>query len=213
MNGLERGIVRSVWWLLAGLAPAPLLLAAPTPHGSTPWVLFHLSVLVVFGLALTMSLARLLDEPWFAGRSRMFSVLASAVSVVALATGVVALVTLASSAALRFDPSLQFLQLLSALDIAWAAGATAIGAVFLRHRLAGWLAGGAIVVICIWSVATYLYAVGFTDSGGWLVDGAAMWRYILPFDIAAALMAVTTLALGARRRATDQRIEQPSRQS
>ena len=45
-----------------------------------------------------------------------------------LVTGVVALVTLASSAALRFPPSMQFLQLLSAVDIAWAATALVVGA-------------------------------------------------------------------------------------
>jgi hypothetical protein len=40
-----------------------------------------------------------------------------------------------------------------------------------------------------------------------------MWRYILPYDIAAVAMAVTALTLGARRLSSDQRIEQPSRQS
>lgn len=213
---IERAIGRSVRWLIAGLLVAPLLLAVTTPHGSTPWILFHLAVLVVYGLALTMSLAEELDTPWFRELRPKASLSASAVSLVVLATGAVALVTLASSAALRLDPSMQFLQLLSALDIAWAAGATAIGARLAGGPLAGWAAGGAIAAVCVWSMAAYLNAVGYTTAGGWLVDGDAMWRYILPYDMAAAVIAVTTLTFGVRSRAktnSGQAMAQPSRQS
>lgn len=217
MSGLERAAGRSVRWLLAGLIATPLLLVAPPPHSSTPWILFHLTLLVLFGLALTMALVEGLDTPWFDGLGRITRLLASAASLVALATGAVGLLTLASSAALRLDPSLQFLQLLSALDIAWAAGATALGARLLGGRRVGWLAGGAVVAICVWSVAAYLNAVGYTPTGGWLVDGNAMWRYILPYDMAAAAIASTTLLLGVRKRASVSRaaqaMAQPSRQS
>jgi len=48
--------------------------------------------------------------------------------------------SLATSAALRYDPSLQFLQLLSSLDIAWAATALALGA---RRRFGPRVAAGA----------------------------------------------------------------------
>lgn len=51
--------------------------------------------------------------------------------------------TLASSTALRLEPTLQFLQLLSALDIASVAGATALALEVLAGRRAGW-AGGTI---------------------------------------------------------------------
>jgi signal transduction histidine kinase len=213
---MERAIGRSVRWLIAGLVGTPLLLAVPTPHGSTPWILFHLTVLVAFGLVVTMALVEELDTPWFTGLRPKTSILGSSVSLVVLATGAVALVTLASSAALRLDPSMQFLQLLSALDIAWVAGATAIGARLAAGRIAGWAAGGAIVVVCVWSVATYLNAVGYTPAGGWLVDGDAMWRYILPYDMAAAVIAIGTLTFGVRRRAeadARQPMAQPSRQS
>lgn len=217
MNGLERATARTIRWLLPGLIVTPFLLVTPPPHGSTPWILVHLTVLVTFGLILTMALFEELDTPWFDRLGRITRLLASAASLVALATGAVGLLTLASSAALRLDPSLQFLQLLSALDIVWAAGATALGARLLGGRRVGWLAGGAIVAICVWSVAAYLNAVGYTPTGGWLVDGNAMWRYILPYDMAAAAIAITTLVLGVRKRASVSRaaqpMAQPSRQS
>ena len=203
--------------MIAGLLLTPLLLAVPTPHGSTPWILFHLSVIVAGGLALTMTLGRYLQNPWFPALAPVRSLLASAASIVVLVTGAVGIVTLASSAALRLDPSLQFLQLLSALDIAWVVGATAIGATLLKGRTVGWIAGSMMVAVCVWSVATYLMAVGYTPSGGWLVDGKAMWRYILPYDIAAAVIALTTLGFGVRAKASqthaDQAMAQPSPQS
>ncbi len=217
MTALERAIIQAVRWMIAGLVLTPLLLAVPTPHGSTPWILLHLSVIVTGGLVLTMTLSRYLREPWFPALGPVRSLLASAASIVVLVTGAVGIVTLASSAALRLDPSLQFLQLLSALDIAWVVGATAIGATFLRGRSIGWIAGMMMVSVCVWSVARYLFAVGYTPSGGWLVDGAAMWRYILPYDIAAAVIAVTTLVRGVRAEVMQTRdhqaMAQPSRQS
>jgi hypothetical protein len=217
VSPLEQAITQSVRWLVAALLLTPLLLAVPTPHGSTPWILFHLSVIVTGGLVLTMSLGRLLQHPWFTALGPVRSLLGSAASIVVLVTGAVGIVTLASSAALRLDPSLQFLQLLSALDIAWVVGATAIGATLLRGKAVGWIAGTMMVAVCVWSVATYLVAVGYTPSGGWLVDGEAMWRYILPYDIAAAVIALTTLGFGVRARVlrtpTDQAIAQPSPQS
>jgi hypothetical protein len=217
VSALEQAISQAVRWLVAGLLLTPLLLAAPTPHTSTPWILFHLSVIVAGGLALTMTLVRYLRDPWFPALRPVGSLFASAASIVALVTGVVGIVTLASSAALRLDPSLQFLQLLSAFDIAWVVGATAIGATFLKGRSIGWIAGTMMVSVCVWSVATYLVAVGYTPSGGWLVDGEAMWRYILPYDIAAAVIALTTLGLGVRAQAmrthTDQVMAQPRPQS
>ncbi len=217
MSAFERAIIQAVRWMIAGLLLTPLLLAVPTPHGSTPWILFHLSVIVAGGLALTMTLGRYLRDPWFTDLGPVRSLLASAASIVVLVTGAVGIVTLASSAALRLDPSLQFLQLLSALDIAWVVGATAIGATFLKGRTVGWIAGTMMVTVCVWSVAMYLGAVGYAPSGGWLVDGKAMWRYILPYDIAGAVIALTTLGLGVRAKATqthaDQAMAQPSLQS
>lgn len=159
----------------------------------------HLSALVGFGLMVVADLSRLIDDSWFAWRGATGRLMSAGASVVALTVGVVALVTLPTSAALRFDPSLQFLQLLSALDIAWAAGATLVGVGWMLTRGWGYAAGTIVGVVCVWSIWTYLNAVGFTSDGGWQVDGAALMRYVLPYDMAAAVVAVTTLTLGARR--------------
>jgi hypothetical protein len=195
---LEGALTTAVRWLLPALAVSGLLLALPSPGGSLGWVMLHLAIVVSFGLALTMTLGRYLGATWFPGLGALAQRLAVAATLVVLTTGTVALVTLASSAALRLEPSLQFLQLLSALDIAWAAGATALGLEMLAGRRAGWAGGITIVVICLWSVWRYLDVVGFTPTGGWLVDGRAMWTYILPYDMMAAAIAIASLTAGAR---------------
>lgn len=212
MTGLEGALGTTVRWLLPVLLVSPALLFVPTPHGQTGWILLHLGTVVTFGLILAMRLAVGLGTPWFEGLRPSRSLMASAASIVALVTGAVALVTLASSAALRLAPSMQFLQLLSALDIAWAAGATAVGVGLAASRIGGWLAGGFVVAVCLGSVAAYLINVGYEPDGGWLVDASGMWRYILPYDMAAAVMALTALGLGVRRRVS-QPIAQPSLQS
>jgi hypothetical protein len=195
---MERALMDAVRRLLPALAASGLLLAVPAPGGSLAWVMAHLASVVIFGLVLTMALSRYLAATWFSDLGAIAQRLAVAGSLVLFATGTVALVTLASSAALRLEPSLQFLQLLSALDIAWAAGATALGLGMLAGRAAGWLGGSVVVAICLWSVWRYLDVVGFTPAGGWLVDGRAMWTYILPYDMGAALIAVGSLIAGAR---------------
>ncbi|MDR9451616.1 MAG: hypothetical protein RI637_10405 [Acidimicrobiia bacterium] len=69
---------------------------------------------------------------------------------------------------------------------------------WLAGRTAGAVAGGVVGVVCVWSIWTYLTIVGFTPDGGWLVDGSALLRYVLPYDIAAAMIAVLALTAGAR---------------
>ncbi|CAN5791761.1 hypothetical protein BH23ACT5_BH23ACT5_22410 [soil metagenome] len=216
---LEAALGQAVRWLVPPLVVTPLLLLTSVPANPMAWAMTHLGVVVLLGLVLAMSLGKLLDEPWFANLGPMARLVASATNrAMALTTGVVALVTIASSAALRLEPSLQFLQLLSALDIAWAAGATALGLRMLFGPVTGWSGGLFIVAICLWSVGTYLHAVGFTPAGGWLVDGAAMWTYILPYDMAAAVIAISSLVAGSRRAARrdgvgTQPMAHPSRQS
>ncbi|MFP3915229.1 MAG: hypothetical protein ACLFWM_10160 [Actinomycetota bacterium] len=161
----------------------------------------HLAAVVAVGLTITLLLRRRIHRPWLEVSTPMAERVATAVVVVVLATGATALVTLASSAALRLAPSLQFLQLLSALDIAWVTAATTIGTGWLAGRRTGVGAGVAMAVVCLWSIWAYLDAVGFTAEGGWLVDGGALIRYVLPFDIAAAVISVSVLVLGARRSA------------
>jgi hypothetical protein len=115
-------------------------------------------------------LNRLIDDTWFTGFHPYRRFLAAGASTVALTVGVVALVTIPTSAALRLTPSLQFLQLLSSLDIAFAAGTTLIGVGWWLGRKAGVVAGIAVGVVCVWSIWRYLTVVGFTADGGWLVD-------------------------------------------
>lgn len=176
------------------------LLAVPSPD--VPQLLayttVHLTALVAIGLLVTWDLARFLGDTWFTWLGAVGRRIAAASATVALTVGVVALVTLPSSAALRFTPSLQFLQLLSALDIAWAAGATLIGVRWLLGSKAGVVAGVFVGVVCVWSIWKYLTGVGFASDGGWLVDGSALVRYVLPYDMAAAVVAILTLTIGAR---------------
>lgn len=203
--GVEAALQAAARWSLPPLLVAPALLFVPKSDGAIPLVIGHLALLVIFGLVATMALERFLSATWFGDLSPLPRSLWAAGAIVALGTGMVALVTLASSAALRLDPSLQFLQLLSALDIAWAAGATALGWTMLRSRRAGWMTGSVVVAVCLWSVWRYLDEVGLGPGGEWRVAAEAMWTYILPYDIMAAVVAVTSLVLGARRRAGDRK--------
>ena len=59
------------------------------------------------------------------------------------------------------------------------------------------LAGIALGAFCIYSVWQYLDVVGFTPAGGWLVSGSDLMRYVIPFDMVAAIVAVIVLWRGA----------------
>lgn len=210
-SSMERAVLATAPLLGLGLiASLPLLFISWTPPPFT-LVIVHLTVLVLLGLAASIRLAPLAGGDWFRGESwsPFWRGIASGVSVVFLVTGMVGLVTIASAAALRYPPSLQFLQLLSALDIAWAGAALVIG-VFRAWRIPAAVAAGSILaVICIWSIWWYLDAAGFGPNGEWIVDASVLMRRVLPFDIAAAVMAIGALLYGTRRQA----IEQASPQS
>jgi hypothetical protein len=200
---MERAVLAAVPFLLVGLALSLPLLLMPGPVTIT-MVIVHLAGLVVLGLVAAWRLAPLAGGDWFLGSgwSSFWRLAASGVAVVFLVTGMVGLVTLASSAALRFPPSMQFLQLLSALDIAWAGTALIVG----TWRLWG---GRAAIVAAV--VLGFLDAVGIGPSGEWIVDAAALNRHVLPFDVIAAVAAVVMFVLGTRRAA--QAMEQASPQS
>ena len=212
VSSLERALVRSVAWLAPGLIAALPLLAVPTSDHLLLVTTVHLAGLVALGLGTAWALAPLADDTWFAGTrlSPESRLLVSAAGAVALATGVVGLATLATSAALRLAPSLQFLQLLSALDIAWAGAAIVIGLRRWRGDAAAAAGGLALAVVCVWSIWRYLDRVGFTAEGGWRVDGGELMTLVIPYDIVAAAVAVAVLVLGTRR---SQRTAQPSPQS
>jgi amino acid permease len=112
---------------------------------------------------------------------------------VALVTGFAALLMLATAAAGRYDPSMQFLQLLSAMDIAWVTAALFFGARKLWGPRWAWLLGAVIVLACVASIAAYLGAVGFSADGGWIVDARKMWTIVIPSDMAAAVAAIAVL--------------------
>lgn len=207
---MERAVLATTPFLAVGLfAALPLLLIAWSPPPFA-LVIAHLTALVLLGLAASIRLAPFAGGDWFLGQSwsSFWRLIASGVAVVFLVTGMVGLVTLASSAALRYPPSMQFLQLLSALDIAWAGAALVVG-VYRAWRLPAAVAAGSVLaVICIWSIWWYLDAVGFGPNGEWIVDASVLMRRVLPFDIAAAVMAIGALLYGTYRQAIEQAMPQ-----
>jgi hypothetical protein len=198
---LERALASTLLWMTAGAAVGVPILFLPQPEAPLLTVTVHLILLVGFSIGLTFHLAPLVDDPWFDdlpmgtnGKRALTWVV-----VVVMVTGATGLVALATSAAFRYEPSLQFLQLLSALDIAWAAAALTLGA---RRRFGGGAAVGAALalgVVCVWAIWRYLDVVGFTDAGGWLLRAAELNRYVLPYDMGAAAVAVVVFSMGVRR--------------
>jgi hypothetical protein len=212
MTSLERSIAGIIPFLGIGLLAAlPMLLVDP---GDDPLSasIAHLVAVVLLGLAATLFLAPSADASWYGGTSlsEYRRLVISAAGVVALVTGMVALVTLATGAAIGFQPSLQFLQLLSALDIAWAGAALMIGLDRWVGRGAAVFGGLVLAVTCVGTIWRYLDTVGFAPDGGWIVDGDRLMTLVIPFDMVAGVVAVAVLLIGTRRA---QRTEQASPQS
>ena len=182
-----------------GLLPTPLLLLI-TPSNLLRAFIVQLVALVLFGLFVTVRLATEIEPAWFEASSTWRAAWTTRAAAVAMATGSVALVTLASSAALRFEPSLQYLQLLSALDIAWATGALYLGVRMKKTESLARLGGVTLIALCVFSIWNYLTIFGFTSEGGWLVDEPGLLRYVIPGDVAAAVVALTALTWGTRPR-------------
>ena len=196
---MEPAFLKAVRLLPYGLGVAAIGLIIPLPSPPLGVVLVHLTLLVSLGMLATSLMAVHADLPWLENTrlSPSWRAFWSAGMLVSFATGLVALASLASSAALGYAPSLQFLQLLSALDIAWAGSALFLGMRWLKGVRVAWVATGALGLVCIWSIWNYLRVVGFTATGGWIVDGPALMRYVIPFDMAAAAMAIWTLWRGS----------------
>jgi len=210
---MERAVLAAVPFLLIGLALSlPLLLVSWEPPPTT-LVIVHLSALTLLALAAAVLLAPLAGEDWFLGRAWQtgWRLAASGVVVVVLVTALVALVSLASSAALRYPPSMQFLQLLSAVDIAWVVAAFVIGAGRAWGRGAAVVGGVIVGIACVAAIWRYLDIVGFGPEGEWIVDSAQLWRNVIPADMLAALVASGVFVYGTLRRG--QAIEQASAQS
>jgi hypothetical protein len=213
MPPIERALLRVVPFLVGGLIASLPLLAVTQGDSPLGWFIAQLVVLVAIGHVMTIMVMNQGDEPWFEAMSWSPAIrsIASGVGLVVLVTGTVGLITLASSAALGFDPSLQFLQLLSALDIAWAGAALTIGVYRAFSRSLAIAAGAVLGVVCVWSIWNYLSIVGFGPGGSWIVSGPDLARYVIPFDIAAAILAVVFFLIGVRSQVLA--TEQPSPQS
>ena len=201
VSPLERCFLVAVRWLIPGLIAALPLLLINKHDDLLVTTTVQLSAIVLALLALSLHVAPITDERWFTGiasdAGRLF---ATAAAVVALVTGYAALITLTSSAALRLDPSMQFLQLLSALDIAWVVSATVIGVRWRWGVSWGRAAGTMMAIVCVWSIWRYLDQVGFGAEGQWLVSRDALMRLVLPFDTVAAVIAVGAVLVGMRHR-------------
>lgn len=195
---LGTGLRRLLAWGVT-LSALGLIFGAPGPDsGLWAYSNSHLTIIQVATFLLVVELASLTDEPWFEGVRRAW--LASSASLIAAAVGFSALLTLATSAAARYDVSLQFLQLLSSLDIAWVVAALYLGTRALSTNRLAIPAGSALLIACVASIAVYLSAVGFTPDGGWLVDGAELLRIVLPSDVMAAIISLTVLLIASTRK-------------
>jgi hypothetical protein len=213
MVPIERALLSTVPWLVGGLLLSVPLLVVDV--GGDPLVAFTVQLIVLVGFALVLAnvLVRFGTAEWFGGVSWNIGarLIAGGIGLVVLVTGTIGLVTLASSAALRYDPSTQFLQLISALDIAWVGVAITIGAYRAWGR--GWavFGGAAIGVVCVWSIWNYLSHVGFGPNGEWIVSAPDLMRFVLPYDTVAAIVSVSVFLLGVRARV--HATEHPSPQS
>ncbi len=197
---LEDALLAAFPWLLGGLVASLPLLLLPAADDRRWEAMIHLGVLTLFLFALTWRLRHTGDRPWFDGRDWPESRqrLVTAIAQIVIVTGATGLVTIASSAALQFQPSLQFLQLLSALDIAWVVAGTTLAVRSLWGDAAAFAAGVMMSVICVLSIGLYLADVGLAADGGWLVDGGKMVTLVLPFDVAAAVITVGLTILASR---------------
>lgn len=208
---IDRAIGRALIWTVGGTALAIPLLAVPDTTHYLSLSTYHLIAVVILELTLALRLAPLVDEEgWFVALRPSLRPWASAAAAIALVTGMAALATLSTSAALGMRPSLQFLQLLSAVDIAWVATAAVIGGYRLAGRWAAVAGGVFIGVYCVWAIWNYLHTVGFGPAGQWLVQGDDLFRLVIVNDMIAAIIGLSLLFVGTRRL---QRTAQPSPQS
>lgn len=205
---LSVGLKRLLQWGIP-LSLLALVFSAPRGDGLLGYVLTHLAVLQIATFVFVVEMAPLTDSPWFRQFKRAW--LASSASLVAAAVGFSALLTLATSAAARYDVSLQFLQLLSSLDIAWVVATLYLGSRKLWGRHIGLILASILIGACVLSIAIYLNTVGFTSEGGWLIDGAQMLRIVIPSDTVAAVVALSVVLVASHRSTAP--IAQPSPQS
>lgn len=196
----ERALATAVVWTVPAVAVSALALLVPLSSSSASLLAAQLALVAAWNWLLAL---RLISDTrahgiWFAGRNGRWAALATSVGIVALCAFAAMLVALASSAALRLDPSAQFLQLISAADIAWVVSGLMVGLSY-RHGRPVWApAGFALAVVCVWASYRYLAVVGLGPNGAWVVSGEDLLRLVIPFDVLAAVMAVAAIAYGVR---------------
>jgi hypothetical protein len=200
----ERALIRCVVWATTGAAAALPLLVVPEPGDPTTTLMIHLAALSGFGVALAFHLAPLADGEWFVGTGsgpivRRGAAAGLLVAAAVVSTGVVAVAT---AAALRFDASVQFLQMLAAVGITAVAGSAGLGVRRLAGRGAAATVAMGTAALCIWSLWRYLDLVGFGADGGWVVDGAQIRRTMLPVFLGSGFgaLVVFVVAVGRTRR-------------
>ncbi|MGF1667285.1 MAG: hypothetical protein ACFCVC_13550 [Acidimicrobiia bacterium] len=203
----EVGMRVGTRWVVYGVVAS--VVGFLVPHDTDAarlWVVgLHVTALTVFIFALTHRLAPVFDPVVFDHFGPFGRRLGTDASLVALVTGATALVTLASSATLGYQPSLQFLQLISALDIAWTTAGFYLGVRRLSGaRWAGPAAGVFMGSMCVMALVRYLMVIGFGADGGWDVQSAQMLRLVIPADTVAAALTIGALVLGARAQARRQ---------
>lgn len=208
---LESSALLTFPWLPGGLVVSlPLLLL--TQANDRRWeAMIHLSLLVLFLFALSWRLGRSGDHPWFADRgwSESRRRLVTNVALIIILTGVAVVVTLASSAAMRYQPSLQFPQLLSALESLGLSPEPHLPCVPYGETVPP-SQRPMMSIIYVLSIGLYLAAVGLFADQGRLVDGEQILRLVLPFDVAAAAI---TIGLTVSPVGCAQETEQASAQS
>ena len=201
-SNLETASAQAFPFLIDALGVSALGLLVPTSLSLGVRFGSHLVLLVLFGFFLAQRMLATTDALWFGATPlrKDRRVMATGLGVIIIVTGVVGLVTLASSAALRFQPSTQFLQLLSALDIAWAMATVMVALYWLWGRRVALVGGLTVGVVCVITIARYLDAVGFTRGGKWRLEAESLWTHVLPFDIAVAVIAIGLFFYAAKRR-------------
>ena len=199
MHTIEHSLAVVARWALPALVVSLVGLAVPGEWNLEAVFLTHLSLLAIWSLGLGRNLVHSVSTHglWFSHLAAPKARRATAVGLVAAVSFATMLVTLASSAALRYDPSTQFLQLLSAFDIAWVVTGLIIGLSFRVGRGKWMAAGVAMTVMCVFSIYLYVDAVGFGPNGEWLVRASEMLRLVIPFDVAAAVMTTAAILWGS----------------
>lgn len=200
---LEDAVLDAFPFLVDALGISALGLLVPSSLPLRGRVVVQLTLISVFALYLAYRLLRRLDPVWFEGAPITSSQRAfgTALGVVVIVTGSVGLVALASSAALRLRPPTQLLQLLSALDIAWAATTVMVASFWLWNRVrVALLQGAAVVALCVFAYYRYVDEVAFGPSGAWRLRASELWEYVLVYDIAIAVIAIALLVFAVRRK-------------